>query len=109
MGNRIGRTLKVDATATKQTKGKYACLYVEIDLNKVLLSEYAIRGKTYKIEYESIHIVYFFCGKYRLYREGCVDKAKKEERRMMEEAGKENAGNREPLEQNLMYGEWMIA
>ena len=32
-------------------------------LNQDLLSKYLIKGKIYFIEYESLHIIYFRCGK----------------------------------------------
>ena len=59
VGNKIEKKLKVDVIMEEQPKGKYARICVEIDLNKLILSKYSIKGKTYKIEYESMHMIYF--------------------------------------------------
>lgn len=71
LGNRIGTTLKVDNTTIEQARGKYARVCVKIDLNKELLSEYPIKGKTYCIKYESMHTICFQCEKYGHFEEGC--------------------------------------
>ena len=109
VGNRIGRTLKVDATIVDQSRGKYARLCVEIELKKELLSEYSIKGKTYRIEYESLHMICFFYGKYKHYINEGVEKAKASQIKSIEEKEKEILGLRVRLEQNLVYEEWMVA
>ena len=71
LGNQVGRTLKVDVTTVEQARGKYAHIYVEIDLKKELLSEFAMHGKNFCIQYESLHIICFQCGNYEHLVEGC--------------------------------------
>lgn len=70
-GNKIGRTVKVDATTELQARGKYARVCVEIDLNKPLLSKYKLDGRTFFIEYESMHYICFKCGLYGHLSEKC--------------------------------------
>ena len=77
LGNRIGKTLKVDATTIEQSRGRYAWLCVEVDLTKTLLLEYSI--KTYCIEYESLHLICLKCGKYGHYVEECPEKQNQRE------------------------------
>ena len=92
--NRIKRTLKVDATIVDHSKGKYARLCIKIYLNKELLSKF--KGKMYKIEYESLHMIYFFYHKYGHYTDACDVKAKVDELRTI---GGEDVGNARVMEQ----------
>nr|XP_025661002.1 uncharacterized protein LOC112756598 [Arachis hypogaea] len=62
IGNVIGRTLKVDTNTADKSKGKFARLCVELDLTAPLISQYAINGVKYKVEYEGIHNICFSCG-----------------------------------------------
>ena len=48
---------------------------MEFDLNKKVLCKFSMKGKIYYIEYESIHIINFHCGKYKYLVEGCSDKS----------------------------------
>ncbi|GAU17846.1 hypothetical protein TSUD_329720 [Trifolium subterraneum] len=81
IGNRIGRTVKVDRTTQSQARGKYARLCVEVDLTKPLLAMfqikdryYKIKDRYYKVEYEGLHMLCLACGTFGHYKEGCVAK-----------------------------------
>ncbi|PNX76780.1 hypothetical protein L195_g032739 [Trifolium pratense] len=71
IGNRIGRTVKVDRTTTTQARGKYARLCVEVDLTKPLLAMFQIKDRYYKVEYEGLHMLCLACGTFGHYKEGC--------------------------------------
>nr|XP_025632945.1 uncharacterized protein LOC112727420 [Arachis hypogaea] len=62
IGNIIGRTIKVDTNTADVSRGKIARICVEVDLEKPLVSQYQINGKTHLVEYEGIHLVCFHCG-----------------------------------------------
>lgn len=49
-GNNIAKTIKIDSTTTKQSRGKFARVCVEIDLSKPLTSKYILDGQKYFIE-----------------------------------------------------------
>lgn len=70
-GNRIGRTIKIDRTTTKQKRGKYARICVVVNLSKPLLEMFKIGGSYYKIEYEGLHLLCLVCGRYDHYKEKC--------------------------------------
>ncbi|MCH88334.1 hypothetical protein A2U01_0009218, partial [Trifolium medium] len=74
IGNRIGRTVKVDRTTQSQARGKYARLCVEVDLTKPLLAMFQIKDRYYKVEYEGLHMLCLACGTFGHYKEGCVAK-----------------------------------
>lgn len=61
IGNRIGRTMKVDKNTLFTTRGKYAKLCVEVDLTKPLLALIDVKDKHYRIEYEGLHLLCLTC------------------------------------------------
>ncbi|KAK2442272.1 zinc ion binding / nucleic acid binding protein [Trifolium repens] len=74
IGDRISETVKVDRNTLFQERGKYARVCVEVDLNKPLLAMFELKGKIYKVEYEGLHMLCRFCGKFGHYVEGCPEK-----------------------------------
>ena len=77
VGNSIGRTLKVDANIARTARGKFACLCVKLDLEKPLMSHYAINGVLKSIEYKGIHVVCFTCDKFDRSQGSCPMKTPK--------------------------------
>lgn len=74
IGNLIGSTLKVDTNTTQQTRGKFARICVEINLNKPLVPFYYMDEVLLHFAYEGIHLICFHCGKYGHAKESCQDK-----------------------------------
>jgi hypothetical protein len=74
IGDRIGRTVKVDKNTLAQERGKYARLCVEVDLTKKLLAMFSIKSRKYNVEYEGLHLLCITCGKFGHYKEGCTEK-----------------------------------
>ncbi|KAK2391890.1 zinc ion binding / nucleic acid binding protein [Trifolium repens] len=74
IGNRIGRTVKVDKNTLFQERGKYARLCVEVDLTKPVLAMFELKNTIYKIEYEGLHMLCLACGKFGHYVDGCPAK-----------------------------------
>ncbi|RYQ97550.1 uncharacterized protein LOC107610441 [Arachis ipaensis] len=74
VGDQIGKTLKVDMNIANHSRGKFARLYVEIDLNKPLDSKYMVNGNNYFIEYEGLHLICFACGKFGHVNDVCTAK-----------------------------------
>lgn len=72
MGNKIGKTFKVDLTTTMQTRGEFARVCVQIDLEKPLRAHYSLKGRPMRIEYEGIHLKCFRCGKYGREKDTCI-------------------------------------
>jgi hypothetical protein len=77
IGNRVGKTMKVDKNTLTQERGKYARLCVQVDLTKPLLAMFTIKGRKYNIEYEGLHMLCLTCGKFGHYKDGCPDKGKR--------------------------------
>jgi hypothetical protein len=76
IGNRVGKTVKVDKNTLTHERGKYARLCVQVDLAKPLLAMFTIHGRKYNIEYEGLHLLCTACGRFGHYTEGCPNKVK---------------------------------
>lgn len=81
IGNKIGRTLKVDVHTIKEDQiggelytiemGRFARISVEINLDKKLVPKIKIRERTYKIKYEGLSLICFNCGSYGHHKDNC--------------------------------------
>lgn len=64
MGDRIGRTIKVDGTSLTRLRAKFAGCCVEIDLSSPLISSLIVFDFKQKVNYEGLHLICFECGVY---------------------------------------------
>ncbi|KAL4373502.1 hypothetical protein AHAS_Ahas05G0088200 [Arachis hypogaea] len=72
--SKIGTMLKIDQNTSIRSRGKFAWLCVEVDLQRQLVLAIQVLGREFKIEYEGLHMIYFGCGKYGHRQELCPDK-----------------------------------
>lgn len=105
MGNKVGRTIKIDETTTSMSRGKFARLCVEVDLTVPLLPQYIIKGKVYKIEYEGLHTLCYHCGVFGHIVGSCP--MKMEEEHKEKEAGAMENDKGEKSEEDLV-GPWTV-
>ncbi|CAN1185857.1 hypothetical protein LINPERHAP2_LOCUS37820 [Linum perenne] len=71
IGDKIGRTVRVDGTTLFGNRGNYARVCVEIDLREPLISKYRLHRRVRRIEYEGLHKICFHCGRYGHEQKGC--------------------------------------
>ncbi|CAN1120518.1 hypothetical protein LINPERHAP2_LOCUS244 [Linum perenne] len=71
IGDRIGRTVRIDHTTLEGSRGNFARICVEVDLCKPLLSKYRMRRRVRRIEYEGLHTICFNCWCYDHKDESC--------------------------------------
>ncbi|CAN1294981.1 hypothetical protein LINPERPRIM_LOCUS22675 [Linum perenne] len=64
IGDRIGKTVRLDHTTLEGSRGNFARICVEVDLSKPLLSKYRLRRRIRRIEYEGLHMICYACGCY---------------------------------------------
>lgn len=69
IGNRIGKTVKVDRNTKSKEMGKYGRLYVQVNLTKSLIDMFSIKERHYKVEYEGLHILRMHCGRFGHHKE----------------------------------------
>ena len=109
LGQEIGKPLKVDDTTLAATRGKYARICVEVDLEKPLISKFRLRRRVRRIEYEAMHLIYFQCGKYGHRKEECQTSVLNKPCDAGDTSGPVN--NAAPVRPEIIeaYGQWMVA
>ncbi|RYR27986.1 hypothetical protein Ahy_B01g052070 isoform A [Arachis hypogaea] len=75
VGSAIGTMLKIDRATSIHSRGRFARIYVEIDLTKKLVPRISVLGSTLNIEYEGLHLICFQCGKYGHRSDQCSEVA----------------------------------
>ncbi|CAN1133019.1 hypothetical protein LINPERHAP2_LOCUS7404 [Linum perenne] len=76
IGDKIGKTIRIDHTTLQGNRGNFARICVEVDISKPLVSKYRLRRRVRRIEYEGLHTICFSCGCYGHQQENCsVQKA----------------------------------
>ncbi|RDY10801.1 hypothetical protein CR513_04617, partial [Mucuna pruriens] len=55
----LGTILKIDKLTSIHTQGKFAGIYVKIDLQNPLVPKIEARGHVYCVEYEELHLICF--------------------------------------------------
>jgi hypothetical protein len=73
IGSSLGTMLKIDRLTSIHSRGKFARICVELDLDKPLFSHILIRGHKLFIEYEGLHQICFSCGCYGHKAEQCKE------------------------------------
>lgn len=72
--NRIERIVAVNRNTLLQETGKYARLCVEVYLSNPLLVLFSIKGGTYEVEYEWLHLLCLNGKTFGRYVKGCREK-----------------------------------
>ncbi|KAL5827406.1 hypothetical protein ACOSQ3_019245 [Xanthoceras sorbifolium] len=68
----LGTMYKVESIALTQARGRYARIYVDIDLSKPLKGSLKIDGRSIKVEYKNLGAICFKCGRYGHSKEDCM-------------------------------------
>ena len=71
IGKSVGNVLRVNTHTATETKGKFARLYVQIDVNKPLTMVILIGKFEQPVCYEGIQKLYFGCGRMGHRKEFC--------------------------------------
>ncbi|KAK3205340.1 hypothetical protein Dsin_019386 [Dipteronia sinensis] len=87
----LGNTCKVDHIIESQARGRFARICVEIDITKPLKGALSVNDRTIKVEYKSLGLICFICGRIghskELCKEGIVEQSKAAE---MTDVGRES-------------------
>ncbi|XP_019155204.1 PREDICTED: uncharacterized protein LOC109152077 [Ipomoea nil] len=97
LGDKIGKTIKIDDTTCLASRGKFARICVEIDITKQLLAKFTIEEEEYPIEYEDIHLICFKCGKYGHKSEACGLNEQAQSESTPETAGEDGCNDKESV------------
>ncbi|KAK0585714.1 hypothetical protein LWI29_032918 [Acer saccharum] len=71
IGGMLGNTIKVDPITESQARGRFARICVEIDITKPLQSSLNVEDRVVMVEYESLGLLCFKCGKVGHYKDTC--------------------------------------
>ncbi|KAK5846358.1 hypothetical protein PVK06_002643 [Gossypium arboreum] len=74
IGSLIGKVTKLDFKIDCGSRGRFACMAVFINLKKPLIPHVLINGTVQCIEYDSLLVVCFLCGRYSHVRDLCLSK-----------------------------------
>lgn len=64
MGDKVGRTVRVDPMFLMGLKSKYARVCVEVNFAAPLIPSLTVFEMAQRVEYEGLHLICFQCGKY---------------------------------------------
>lgn len=65
----------MDRNTLNNERGKYARLYVQVDLTKHFITIFSIKGRHYKIEYEGLRLLCSNYNRFGHYKERCADQS----------------------------------
>nr|KYP69874.1 Retrovirus-related Pol polyprotein LINE-1 [Cajanus cajan] len=71
VGSKLGTMLKIDKLTSIHSRGKFARICVEVNLNRRLVSMINVMGHIIRLEYEGLHSICFNCGKYGHKQDQC--------------------------------------
>lgn len=63
-GGKTGKPIQIDNVVNLVSRGHFVCMFVDVDLEKPLISKLEIHGNVRMIKYGGIHLVCFNCGRY---------------------------------------------
>lgn len=64
MGNTVCKTMKIDKIILQAHRGKYAKVFVEVNLSQPLVPFISILGRLQRVEYEGLFVICFDCENY---------------------------------------------
>ncbi|XP_019186575.1 PREDICTED: uncharacterized protein LOC109181278 [Ipomoea nil] len=119
LGNKVGRTIRVDQATSLVSRGMFARICVEVDITKPLISKFKYNDKVRSVAYEGIHMICFSCGIYGHATDNCPSKVieKTTEENLPEGNAQGQAtavekaghGNQGTIIGSEPFGIWMIA
>ncbi|KAI9085778.1 hypothetical protein K1719_032192 [Acacia pycnantha] len=71
LGNSIGKVIRLDVHTAQRTRGRFARMCVELNLNKPLVPEFCVEGQKLGVVYESLGQICNNCGRVGHMKEGC--------------------------------------
>ena len=74
VGEKIGKRVKIDEATSLVSRGYFARMCLEIDLEIPMISKFQLKCKVRKIEYDGINLVCFSCGRFNHWKDECSSK-----------------------------------
>jgi hypothetical protein len=96
----VGTPVKVDMHTLDASRGKFARVCIEIDLDKPVVGKVWFRDFWYHVEYEGLHLLCKSCGIYGHVARNCPTKAVREEKNSMVSAANDALDGVEGMTKN---------
>ncbi|KAK7850102.1 uncharacterized protein At4g02000 [Quercus suber] len=109
IGKALGPVLRVDTHTTAETRGRFARIYVQINLDKPLIKLLKIGGINQTVQYEGLNSMCFSCGRAGHKVDGCPYTSRAPEEASEKQAGEDNIRQKDsntPSEDS--YGPWVL-
>ncbi|XP_019173812.1 PREDICTED: uncharacterized protein LOC109169384 [Ipomoea nil] len=118
LGNKVGRSIRVDQATSLVSMGYFARICVEVDITRPLILKFKYKDRVRSVAYEGIHLVCFSCEVYGHSPDACL-----QTRKSTHDADKSDDGDADRTENIVVhekenrtavigsapFGEWMIA
>lgn len=109
----VGKVVKLDMNTDSRSPGRFARMVVYVNLDKPLVPQVLINGRTQKVEYESLSTICFNCGRYGHVDNMCpfrnVESSTEKGNKSPEVSSENSKSAREESEKkDESYGPWMI-
>ncbi|KAH1091601.1 hypothetical protein J1N35_018858 [Gossypium stocksii] len=109
IGGMVGKVAKLDFNTDSKASGSHASMAIYINLEKPLISMVLINGKVQRIQYESLPVVCFSCGRYGHFKEN-----RGQAKEILENSARKNTTpengipETEPAVETDPFGPWML-
>ncbi|KAF7825168.1 Retrovirus-related Pol polyprotein LINE-1 [Senna tora] len=90
---RIASWVRIPSLPLEFYNGKFARICVEINLKRQLVPQVEVRGRSYAVEYEGLHMVCFHCGRYGHTKDICLLRKEAEGKEKQQQVDLNNAPN----------------
>nr|POF24361.1 uncharacterized protein CFP56_27557 [Quercus suber] len=111
IGEAIGPVLRIDSHTASGSRGRYARVCVQIDLEKPLIKEVVIGKLHQQVQYEGLHSFCFSCGRIGHKKETCQYKIREPKihgESPSSSSSKENKEDMPVQEDSDDYGPWIV-
>ena len=108
IGSAIGPILRIDSYTAIGSRGSYARLCIQIDIDKPLITSIRIGRMIQQVKYEGISTLCFCCGRLGHKQENCCYQIKQQERNDSVPVETEGQERDEEKSSNMNYGPWML-
>ena len=108
IGSFIGPVLLINSYSASETRGGYARLCIQIDLNKPLISSIQVGRLVQKVLYEGISSLCFYCGKLGHKQENCGLKVRKPSGEDEAQVSLKTNKISDEVQPEPNYGPWMV-
>ena len=108
IGSVIGPVLRIDSFTASETRGGYARLCVQINLDKPLITSIRIGRLVQRVMYEGVSLLCFNCGRLGHKKESCCYQVKQVTTEKEVQPAPRTDKTREEIQSDVNYNPWLV-